>query len=174
MTDEEKQKKKEYETLKIKRSVLEKVRDVFAVIRDLLLILVLIGLIAVIFIGITLLMNANQILGSIQSGGLGSVLSGVLGGSGGSLPLSISGGKTLPTVKGDASMCALLSDAKNSFLTGDSTTANQKLTQLKTALTKKSLSDQSKTVDKLIQAVNSDDINQIVALDAQLESSIQC
>ncbi len=171
--------KKEYETMKIKRSGLEKVRDVFAVIRDFLLILVLLGLIVAILIGISLLMNAGQILNSIQSGGLGSLLGGTgplaaLGGlTGGNLENMMS--RSQPkTVTGDSTICRLLSEAQSAFLSGDTQTSGQKLIQLKSSFNKKGLTQQAELTDELIQAVNSNDFNQIASLYTQLENSVQC
>ena len=125
---EEKPKKKEYETLKIKRTGLEKVRDVFAVVRDFLFIIVLLGLVVVILIGISLLMNVNHVLSNVQSGGIGSLLggSGGIGSILGGFPSSGS-----PTAGADTATCTLLQEAKNAFLDGDSTAAKQKLGRLK-------------------------------------------
>ena len=175
----EEKKKKEYETLKIKRSGLEKIRDVFAVVRDFLFILVLLGLIVVILLGITLLMNAGQILSSVQSGGLGSLLGGsgplaALGGLGSGNLESMMSGSQVKTVTGDATMCRLLSEAQSAFLNGDTQTSVQKLTQLKSSFNKKAWTDQVQLTDKLITAVNSDDFGQIAVLYSQLENSVQC
>ena len=65
----EEKSKKEYQTYKIKRDGLEKVRDVFFIIRDILFILVLLGMLVALVLGIGLLANASQILNGIQSSG---------------------------------------------------------------------------------------------------------
>lgn len=79
---EEEKKEKKYQELKIKRDKLERIRDIFSIIRDLLIILLLIGLLLLIFVAIQFLSALPEIL---QNQGL----LGLVGGSGEGLTLGL-------------------------------------------------------------------------------------
>ena len=172
----EEKKKKEYETLKIKRGGLEKLRDVFSIIRDLLIIIILVGLVLVVLLAVPLILSLGNLVGSSQSGGLGSILSGLFGGAvgglGGNFPIpNIE--TSLNTVKGDSIVCNLLSGFESDISNSDTKSASQKLTQLKSSFNKRGWTEQAQLSDKLIKSMSSGDFNEIVSLYTQLKTSVQ-
>ena len=174
---EEKNKKKEYETIKIKRSGLEKARDIFSIIRDLLIILVLIGLVLALVIII-------QLLGNIQSALQGGGLLGLLGGSGesplgnlGSLfggQLPIGGGTNLQKVQGDAETCSILSGLQGKFLSGDFQGVQSDMSKLEKTFQRNDWEEQLDTLRDLQSSMQSGDFGKVLQLGPSLLNSIDC
>ena len=174
---EEKNKKKEYETIKIKRGKLEKTRDVFSIIRDFLIILVLIGLVLALVIII-------QLLGNIQSTLQGGGLLGLLGGSGesplGNLAslfvdqLPIGGGTNLHKVQGDAETCTTLSGLQGKLFSGDIQNVQSDIDKLEKTFKKNGWQEQSDTLAEIESSIQSGDFVKVLQSGPSLLNSIDC
>ena len=169
--------KEEPKEMKIKRGKLEKTRDVFSIIRDFLIILVLIGLVLAIFFFIQFLANIQT---ALHNGGLVGLLggSGSLGNLGSLFGSGASGGSTgstgLEKVKGDPGTCSILSGLQGKLLSGDLAGLQSDMGKLEKTFRKNGWQEQLNTLAEIQSSFQTGDATKAIQLGPSLINSIEC
>ncbi len=157
--------KDDYQNVKVKRSGLQKTRDVIQIVRDVLIIITL----------VMILLGGLFVISLVQSGKLNNIinavdsLAGLAGGDSGSI-FGDSGGSTGP----NAEICDLINSARGDALSGNIASASQKLGQAEQLAKNKGLTQVTKDIGDLEEAATGGDFTTAISLLSKISTSLGC
>lgn len=154
--------------IKIKRSGLEKAKDILSIIRDLLLIIVFIVLLVVGLSFINMIQSASSLFScAMMPPGGGMIPKAPI--SSGLEPKTAS--KSSPS---NSDLCDLLIGVRDDYFAGDSSSALSKLNQAESLAKSRGLTETAKDISEIEKASSSGDITRIISLSSKISSDLGC